>query len=110
MTNDIMELLEDKMRVWLNSAIFVKPISGVYVLYNKNKEVIYIGTSNNLEATFTKYVETDFEGNECLKKTQSYQREFIDNPKERQLELIEDFKRQTGNLPACNTEIELETC
>lgn len=104
-----MELLEDKMRVWLNSAIFVKPVSGVYVLYNRNKEVIYIGESNNLENTFTKYVESNFEGNECLQKTQSYQREFIDNPKERQLQLIEEFKRQMGKIPSCNTEIKLET-
>jgi hypothetical protein len=104
-----MELLDDKMRVWLNSAVFVKPVSGVYVLYNRNKEVIYIGESKNLENTFTKYVESDFEGNECLQKTHSYQREFIDNPKERQLQLIEEFKRQMGKLPSCNTEIELET-
>ncbi len=104
-----MELLEDKMRVWLNSAIFVKPVSGVYVLYNRNKEVIYIGESKNLENTFTRYVESNFEGNECLQKTQSYQREFIDNPKERQLQLIEEFKKQMGKIPSCNTEIELET-
>ena len=32
-----MELLDDKMRVWLESAKFVKPISGIYVLYNKVK-------------------------------------------------------------------------
>lgn len=104
-----MELLEDKMRVWLESAKFVKPLSGVYVLYNRGKEVIYIGETSNMESTFTKYVDTEFEGNECLQKTQSYQREFVDNPKERQLQLIEEFKSQMGKLPSCNTEIALET-
>jgi len=104
-----MELLDDKMRVWLESAKFVKPISGVYVLYNRNKEPIYIGESNNLEKRFAKYVESDFEGNECKQKTQSYQREFTDNPKEYQLRLIEQFKNESGKLPGCNTEIELET-
>jgi len=104
-----MELLDDKMRVWLDSAIFVKPVSGVYVLYNRNKEPIYIGETNNLEKTFTKYVNTDFEGNECKQKTQSYQREFTDNPKEYQLRLIEQFKNESGKLPGCNSEIELET-
>ncbi|PIW32794.1 MAG: hypothetical protein COW27_02865 [Nitrosopumilales archaeon CG15_BIG_FIL_POST_REV_8_21_14_020_37_12] len=104
-----MELLEDKMRVWLDSAKFVKPVSGVYVLYNRNKEVIYIGESKNLEETFTKYVESEFEGNECKQKTQSYQREFAENPKERQLQLIEEFRNHMGRLPYCNTEIELET-
>jgi len=103
-----MELLDDKMRVWLESAKFVKPVSGVYVLYNRHKEVIYIGETDNLEETFTKYVDTDFEGNECKQKTQSYQREFLDNPKEYQLRLIEQFKNESGKLPGCNSEIELE--
>jgi len=103
------ELLDDKMRVWLGSAKFVKPVSGVYVLYDRSKEPIYIGETDNLEKTFTKYVDTDFEGNECKQKTQFYQREFIENPKERQLQLMEDFKNELGKLPGCNSEIKLET-
>ncbi len=104
-----MELLDDKMRVWLESAKFVKRVPGVYVLYNRNKEPIYIGETNNLEETFTKYVDTDFEGNECKQKTQSYQREFTENPKEYQLRLMGQFKNESGKLPECNSEIELET-
>lgn len=104
-----MELLDDKMRVWLESAKFVKAVPGVYVLYNRNKDVIYIGQSNNLEETFTRYVDTEFEGNECKQKTQSYQREFTDNPKKHQIQLIEEFKKQSGKIPSCNTEITLET-
>jgi excinuclease UvrABC nuclease subunit len=104
-----MELLEDKMRVWMESAKFVKPVSGVYVLYNRSKDPIYIGETNNLEEIFRKYVDTEFEGNECKQKTQSYQREFTDNPKEYQLRLIEQWKNESGKLPECNSEIELET-
>ena len=44
-----MELLDDKMRVWLESAKFVKSISGIYVLYNRNKEPIFVGETENLE-------------------------------------------------------------
>ena len=104
-----MELLDDKMRVWLESAKFVKPNPGVYVLYNRIKEPIYIGKTDNLEQTFTKYVDTDFEGNECKQKTQSYQRVFTENPKELQLRLIEDVNNETGKFPSCNSEIQLET-
>ena len=104
-----MELLEDKMRVWLESAKFVKPIPGVYVFYSRNKEPIYIGETNNLEETFTKYVDTDFAEDKCKQKTQFYQRVFTDNPKQLQLQLIEEFKNETGELPVCNSEIELET-
>ena len=104
-----MELLDDKMRVWIDSAKFVKPIPGVYVFYNRSKEVIFIGETKNLEETFTKYVEENFEENECKQKTQYYQREFIDNPKERQLQLIDEFKNDSGKLPTCNYEIKVET-
>ena len=89
-----MELLDDKMRVWLESAKFVKPNPGVYVLYNRSKEPIYIGQTDNLEKTFTKYVDTDFEGNECKQKTQSYQRGWTEKPKEVQMKLREDFKKR----------------
>ena len=104
-----MELLDDKVRIWIDSAKFVKPVPGVYVLYNRAKEVIFIGETDNLETTFTKYVDTDFEGNECKQKTQTYQREFSDNPKERKSELISEYQREFGKFPTCNSEIEIKT-
>jgi len=104
-----MELLDDKMRVWVESSKYVKPSSGVYVLYNRNKDPIYVGETDNLEATFTKYYDTNFEGNECKQKTSLYQRVFAENPKEMQLQLIENFKKETGNIPVCNSEIKIET-
>ena len=104
-----MELLDDKMRVWVESAKFVKSIPGVYVLYNRNKEPIFIGETNNLEATFTKYLDTEFEGNECLQKTSSYQRIFTNNQKQEQIELIEQYKNETGENPSCNSQIKIKT-
>ena len=103
-----MELLDDKMRIWIESAKFVKPVPGVYVLYNRRKEPIYVGATENLEDTFTKYVDDDFEGNECKQKTQTYQREFTEFPKERQMQLIEQVKNESGKIPVCNSEIKLE--
>ncbi len=99
-----MEILDDKIRVWLDNVRFVKAIPGVYVLYNRNKETIYIGESENLQQTFTKYVDTDFEDDSCKQKTHSYQREFVENPKERKRILLEDFKTEHGRLPSCNNE------
>ena len=99
-----MEILDDRTRVWLDSAKFVKAIPGIYVLYNRNKETIYIGESENLQQTFTKYVDTDFEDDSCKQKTHSYQREFVENPKDRKRMLLEDFKTEYGKLPSCNHE------
>ena len=97
-----MILLEDKIRIWLDSAKFVKAIPGVYVLYNRKKEVIYIGGSENLQETFTKYVDTDFEDDLCKQKTHTYQREFIDKPNERKEQLLEKFREYNGRFPVCN--------
>ncbi len=99
-----MEILNDKFRVWLDSAKFVKAIPGVFVLYNRNKEIIYIGESKNLQQTFTKYVDNNFENDSGKQKTQSYQREFVEDPKERKRILLEDFKKEHGKLPFCNHE------
>ncbi len=97
-----MELIDDKIRVWLDSAKFVKSKPGVYVLYDRNKDVIFIGSSENLQETFTKYVDTDFENDSCKQKTASYQREFVENPEERKKQILEDFNNNHGKLPICN--------
>lgn len=102
-----MDLLDDKIRVWLESSIFVKARPGVYVFYDKNKKVIYIGETQNLQERFTKYIDTDFENDICKQKTASYQREFVENPKERKKQLLEDYKNTFGRLPSCNNEAEL---
>jgi len=98
-----MELLDDKLRVWLESAKFVKSKPGVYVLYNRKKDIIFIGESQNLQERFSKYVDTDFENDACKQKTASYQREFVDEPAEKAKRLLDDFKNEHGKLPACNT-------
>ena len=99
-----MEILQEKVHLWIDSARFVKAKPGVYILYNKQLEAIYIGQSENLQSQFSKYLDTDFEGNECKQKTHTYQRIFTDNPKEQQQTLLDDFKNQNGKLPNCNSE------
>ncbi len=97
-----MEILEGKVLLWLESARFVKSKSGVYVLYDKKLNVLYIGESDNLQNEFAKYVDTNFENDACKQKTHTYQRMFIENPKERKTQLLEDYKTQHGQLPCCN--------
>ena len=97
-----MEILDDKLRVWLESAKFVKSKPGVYVLYDKNKEIIFIGESQNLQERFSKYVDTNFGNDTCKQKTAFYQREFVEIPKEKIKQLLKDFKSEHGRLPVCN--------
>ena len=102
-----MEILEGKVLLWLESARFVKNKPGVYVLYDKKLDVLYIGQSDSLQKEFEKYVDTDFENDECKQKTHTYQRIFIENPKERIRQLLEDYKREYGKVPTCNAESDL---
>ncbi len=99
-----MEILEEKVLLWLESARFVKSKPGVYVLYDKKLNVLYIGSSDNLQKEFEKYVDTNFENDTCKQKTHTYQRMFIENPKERKTRLLEDYKTEHGQLPCCNTD------
>jgi len=61
-----------------------------------------MGQSNNLQERFTKYLDTNFEDDICKQKTVEYQREFLDNQKERQGQLLEEFKNRFGRLPRYN--------
>ena len=99
-----MEILDGKVLVWLQSAQFVKAKPGVYVLYDKNFDAIYIGESENLQKEFTKYVNTNFENDPCKQKTHTYQRTFVENPKEQKRQLLDDFKKSYGKLPCCNAD------
>jgi len=99
-----MEILEDKIHLWIDSARYVKAKSGIYILYNKKGEVIYIGESDNLQNQFSNYLDTDFGGNSCKQKTHSYQRSFTDTPKEQRKALLEEFLVKNGRLPECNSE------
>jgi len=101
-----MEILEEKVLLWLESARFVKSKSGVYVLYDKKLNVLYIGESDNLQKEFTKYVDTNFENDACKQKTHTYQRTFLENPKERKRDLLEDYKKKHGKIPCCNADID----
>jgi len=102
-----MEILEGKVLLWLESARFVKNKSGVYVLYDKKLNVLYIGQSDSLQKEFEKYVDTDFENDECKQKTHTYQRLFIENPNARIHQLLEAYKKKYGKVPTCNAESDL---
>ena len=97
-----MEILDEKIQLWIDSARFVKSKPGVYVFYDKKLNVLYIGSSENLQNEFSKYLDTNFENDPCKQKTYTYQRIFIENPKERKTQLLEDYKKEHGQLPPCN--------
>ena len=101
---NIMEVLEEKIHLWIDSARFVKSRSGVYILYNKKQEPIFIGASENLQKQFSAYLDSDFQNDECKQKTHSYQRFFTEDQTEKRNTLLNQFKEENGRLPECNSE------
>ncbi len=99
-----MEILEEKVLLWLESARLVRSRPGVYVLYDKKLNALYIGESDNLKIEFAKYIDTNFENDACKQKTHTYQRTFVENPKERKRQLLEDYKKKHGKMPCCNAD------
>lgn len=88
----------------LDSTRFVKAKSGIYILYDKKLEPIFIGATDNLQRQFTKYADTNFENDPCKQKTHAYQRTFIENSKERQTQLLDEYKKKHGIYPSYNKE------
>ncbi|HET8719475.1 MAG TPA: GIY-YIG nuclease family protein [Candidatus Nitrosotenuis sp.] len=99
-----MEILQEKIHLWLESSRFVKAKSGIYILYDKKLDAIYIGESDNIQTQFAKYLDTNFEGDKCKQKTHTYQRTFTENQKEKKAILLEEFKAEHGRLPCCNSD------
>ncbi len=84
----------------------LKPSLVCMFFMTKKKGVIYIGESDNLQKEFAKYVDTNFENDACKQKTHTYQRTFVENPKERKIQLLEDYKTKHGKMPCCNADID----
>ena len=99
-----MELLDEKIHLWISDVRYVKARPAIYILYDEKLDPIYIGESENLQETFVKYLETDFENDLCKQKTLTYQRTFTSDQKERKKILLEKFKTEHGRLPECNSE------
>ena len=101
-----MELIEEKIHLWIDSARYVKAKSGIFILYNRKLEPIFIGGSENLQKQFSNYLDTNFQGNPCLQKTHSYQRVFTEEYIQKRNSLLEEFKDKCGGLPECNSQNE----
>jgi excinuclease UvrABC nuclease subunit len=99
-----LELLDEKIHLWISDVKYVKARPAIYILYDEKLDPIYVGESENLQETFVKYLETNFEDESCKQKTLTYQRTFTSDHKERKKTLLEKFKTEHGRLPECNSE------
>ena len=99
--------ISGKMYVWEERAKYVPDEAGVYALYNEDKVLIYVGGSDNLQETFTRYLETNFPDDPRKCETRYYRREPTPNWEERVIELLNEYGQEHGELPKLNNPLEL---
>lgn len=71
---------------------------GVYWL-GINNGIIYIGKSENLRTRLMQHLSTV---DACIKNATQFAFERSSNPAGREAQLLEDYRRQHGQLPRCN--------
>ena len=76
---------------------------GVYQL-EEGSEITYIGRASGDGVTIRSRLQSHYRGDEgpCTKAATHYQREVTNRPIAREKELLDEYVRQHGRLPACN--------
>lgn len=97
-----MEILDEKVQNWVDSARFVKSKPGVYVFYDGKLTPLFIGAAENLQKQFTQYLDSNFEYDPCKQKTYSYQRIFKETPFDKKNQLLSEYENKHGSKPICN--------
>ena len=72
--------------------------SGVYCL-GVNKEIIYIGSSNNLSGRLTDHYSS---ADPCISRAKQFAIEPCNNYSERERQRLQDYLAKHGRLPDCN--------
>lgn len=77
--------------------------AGVYGFFDEKRNLIYIGETTNLRDRFKKYFQTNFAEDTCKRATKTYKREFTERHKDREKELLKEYKTNNNEkLPKCN--------
>jgi hypothetical protein len=81
-------------------------VQGVYALYDGD-EIIYIGRADGRTVTIRSRLQSHLRGDEgaCTQGATHYWRAEHSNPKAREVELLNDYKRQWRRLPRCNERV-----
>lgn len=93
--------------VWGERAKGAPEEAGVYVFYDKDRALIYVGGSINLRETFTHYLATSFSDDPRKLETRYYRRKSTLNWEKRAKELLEEYRQKHGEPPKLNVPPEL---
>jgi len=93
--------------MWGERAKHAPEEAGVYALYTEERVLVYVGGGTNLRDIFTRHLETNFSDDPRKREARYYKRELISNWEERVKELLDEYRREYGELPKLNIPLEL---
>ncbi len=101
-------MIEGKRYEWKEENVKrVTENPAVYELY-ENGELIYIGSTGNLNERFTGYLSSNFSDDTCKRSTTAYKREYVSTEQlartSEKIALLE-YRGKYGKLPRCNEKI-----
>jgi hypothetical protein len=88
--------ISGKLYEWNERAKYAPENPGVYIFFDKNIKIIYIGGSNNIRKTFINYLKANFAGDPKKRETKYYKREITTQWKDRLKNLLENNKKKCG--------------
>jgi len=100
--------IQGKLYLWGERAKGVPEEMGVYAFYDKNRVMIYLGGSSNLRETFSRYLETNFSDDPRKRETVYYRRMITPNREETVKSLLDEYKKNCGELPKLNVLVKQE--
>ena len=100
--------IQGNLYMWGTKAKGAPEEPGVYALYDKNRIMIYLGGSSNLRETFCRYQETDFSDDPRKRETVYYRRMSTTNWEEKVKSLLDEYKKDCGDVPKLNTVLKVK--
>jgi len=94
--------ISGKLFAWGERAKYVPEEAGVYAFYNKDRILIYLGGSTDLQKTFSHYLETNFSDDPRKCETVYYKRESTLDWQKRVKDLLNEYSQEHGEPPKFN--------
>jgi len=100
--------IQGNLYLWGEKAKGVPTETGVYAFYDKNRDMIYLSGSSNLRETFTEYLESNFSDDPRKRETIYYRRMNTQNWEETVKGLLDEIKKDCGEIPKLNIPLKQE--
>lgn len=97
-------MLKGKFHLWNKEQVKKVPKKpGVYGLYSKQRDLIYVGSSGNINKRLMHYLRSEFmDDDPCKRYTAYFTVELTPRFIQREGSILREYVRKEAKLPVCN--------